>query len=322
MKTYAFFTRLQYIVLAVILISSFACKKDKDEDKNFRVISAESFEDGVLTGRGSVVYQGERIAEMYSEMFDTKGDSSKTTVEYPNENLIIMTDYWKSGSTWELDSKTEYTYQNGNLIQVIYYYYESGSWVPSSKETYQYSGDNLVEEVYYDYGGETWAPWMKVTCQYDGDRQIGSLRYWYSEGWVETMKEEATYEGDKLVLDKIFLFDGEAYAEYGKYEYTYTGNLMSQMKFSEEVETGGYELYFTYSFTYDANNNLASQDANYLMEDYNEVTNFSYESGKGNYRQLYLYGGSYIAYSAMPAPTRSSLKNIDKLRDEIIPGRK
>lgn len=302
MKTYRFSGRIAFAFFFSSLLFFSHCNKDDNSDDKYRLTDYKFYMNGALGGTGKIEYLGEKVSMKGVYNHPSTIDSSKTFIEYPTEDSMVMLTQVKTGDEWEPEYKQELTVSDGFVTQCINSAFYAGTWSPQSKYSMQYTDGLLTEELFYYNGAGVWKPTGKISYEYSGALLVKTLWYVYDESWQLSEKEEARYNGNhvKDVIHSLYA-DG-AFSQNFKYEFRYEGNLVTRIDlfdFYTSWDTSGY-----YSYIYDSFGNVVNYD---MVSKYNHYKyDYIYEKGKGNYRQLKVPAGGLMSFAIMPYPTKSS----------------
>jgi hypothetical protein len=302
MNASALLNRISALILLASLFLIVTCKKDDVNGPKYRVVEWNDYYNGVQDGKSLLSYAGDKISSISQYNYYSRGDSSVTEVEYPDDNSIVMTDYFKGNGSLMESHKQVMEIQDGQVTQLTTYSFHEGIWEPEYKLnlTMGGSGNLILEEILAFYYNEEWDPIVKKINEYDGSRLIQSIYYYYYEDeWFISFKEVIAYNGDNIVniIDYEFL-DGSYYENY-KYDFQYDGKNMTRID-TYEYDSAAWNPGGYISFTYDQFENLES-----ITDIDGYKTEYIYEEGKGNYRQIYFNSGGLLSNMYLPMPTKS-----------------
>lgn len=291
--------RLALSLLLILFLFSIGCQHG---DENPVIASYRIIEMRIHDGddRSDIFYhryKGEKLSEVVgvSSYFQ---DSTRSTFDYPDENTIIYTDL-------NPHQKIECSYLDGKMTQWLYSSYTDSSWATSRKYTYEYNNGNLIEEIQYsDFFTGQLEPYMRITYEYEGNNVLKSN--WYinnfsSSTWQETGKEEAIYQGN--LMTKVIYYDyvDSSYVANYYFDLQYAGSFLTGY-FAYVDSTN--ELMVSYTFTYDDNGNLVTQES---TESGGTRWEYLYEAGKGNFQQIIQPGGGLSLHAGFPQPLKLAL---------------
>jgi hypothetical protein len=304
MKTKIFRNSIAVIVpLSIVLIFNM-CNKDNDaSDADYRVVKWDYLSGQQIAGTDTVIYSGDKVKTILEHDPSWGYDSTKTEVNYPDENSAVLINYLYENGEWFEDSKQELTLQNGKVIQSVDYFYYSGrSYEPWLKITYQYSGNNMTEKIAYSYENENWVETAKVTHQYNGnDLTLTKVYYFETDGWKEDQKAEISYIDGKIDGRIEYSFAEGVYQEEYKYEFNYTNGHLGSIDYYS-YDNGEWNPEGVYmSFVYTRFDRVAMWTD--VSEDHSQI-HFFYSKGKGNIRQIFFQGEEYFD-NIVPMPTKS-----------------
>ena len=304
MKSNNLFFKISVLISLVCMIIITSCKKDESPSSvNYRISELKEYRNEDLTRFSTFEYDGERVS-LQTSCYVPDDDSSRTQFDYPDNIHTVMTTFNKSEGNWSEIAKTELTLQDNEIIQKIEYFFTEGTWLEGSKITYQYENGHLKEwiEYYMQDSSQAWEPSTKISFEYDGDKLIRDIQYDYTSDWETIGKEEFEHDGDKLSHWIIYEYQDGAYLEQFMLEFHYDGNKLMEIEISD-YQDGTWSSYRDYmSYTYDSLGNVSSQTY-ILYEGLSFKSEYYYEEGDGNVRQLlYNPGGLYDYF---PWPTKS-----------------
>ncbi|WP_405567488.1 T9SS type A sorting domain-containing protein [Polaribacter sp. Asnod6-C07] len=207
--------------------------------------------------------------------------------------LTSVTEEYFSGSSWYISSKTDYSYNtNGDLIQEKYFADYNSDDVLELEETTTYSYNTfgrLIEENYNnEYKGEytynadnllttyissekennVWVNNYKAEIFYNGT----NIDYYIGYGWDGVnwyLEEDGSerikyiYQGNNLVTTTEEDYINSSWVESGKEVFTYdaSNRLIKEEYYNKDNDI--YTLEEFYDYTYDSNNNIATQEGGY-----------------------------------------------------------
>jgi hypothetical protein len=293
LKKYCLLSRLINVIVLPVLLFSAGCRDSNDEPgiDNYRTVKVKYYTSNILSTEADYHYTGERLSEILAFSAGPEPDTVRAVFEYPDENSMV----WNELSDTR---KIECSYLNGKMTQYLEYYYREGAWELRDKYTYEYANGNLSEEIWSSLSGGVLTPLGKLTYEYDGNKVLRSIGWYHSTDWQLGDKEEAIYEGDKIIKIIHSVYDDSIYIEYYHIDLNYDGSLITGYNYYRAPAD---ELMVSYTFKYDEHGNLESQES--VNGSDIEKMEYFYEAGIGNYQQTRQPGGGIDSHVAFPKPT-------------------
>ena len=142
----------------------------------------------------------------------------------------------------ENEARASYTYDGDLLSEVVYQEWDDGNWVNDEREVYNYNGD-VTTVLYWDWNGTNWTSDELYTYTRSGNTIELLMQYMQGGAWQNDEKQIITLNFDEKVteiLDQDWVgtswvndefptktvkeWDGSAWENHLKFEYTYDGN--------------------------------------------------------------------------------------------------
>ena len=299
--------------LALVLLVS-ACKTDDNNDgptptNGYRLTGLTWEEEGIIDENVTFSYNGDKVTG-WTDISEENNEQYKAEISYPSDNIaeIVMSDYYETNSTWEIDAKYIYNFGPNGVEKVLDYEFNGNDYILNYTENYLYNGDgNIIESIDKNVDGGVEIPTYKKTFTYEGSLLAESVEYNYLNGeWKQISKTNYTYDNNILTfyISSYFI---EAWQETAKTIFTYNGNKVT------EVNTYGYvngeigDLSYGMKYNYDANGNITSTEGASSYSG-SEITKYSYEAKSGNL-SIFGFDGAY----GYPNPIYSPKPNLNKL---------
>ncbi len=281
-------TTKHFALLISLILLLIACNKDDDdsgsiEDDRIKEIVRSNKETGVEVARITINYDAnnrltevteyDSIAAQNKVLFSVNYDDVIETIAYDegefNEKLLVTLENdrtirreihaWNF-SNWITESISEYSYSDNKLVYSFQTLFTNLIGSEANRAiAFVYENELLTtvnDTIYYDDGLSRSIG--KTEIQYDGNSVTELAEYDYynsgsEEGFILSDKEIFSYDINKIFIDK--------------YENTYSGE----------------EFRGTNEYTISDKGSLLS----FLPYDSPYETNFIYEEGKGNFRDIF-----------------------------------
>ena len=250
------------------------------------------------------------------EILNLKNGINLTKDQYIYNNGILILHYtyeWNEAKGWEKSARSIYKCWSNNFMSTEYVGSDS-NWLPILEERAKFVDGNATEVIHSLFRMDTMLmlPSCKWKCSYEDDRMVlCELQTFQNMEWISYFKSENIYIEDQLqrinsynleendwvlvgfteityknnLIDNIsnFTLLQEKWKLNEKYEYLYTGKLLSQCNCYKPCLKGD-SLYLdgTSQFQYDEFDKLIYQccsSAGNMIEKF-----FAYEDSCGNYK--------------------------------------
>lgn len=193
-----------------------------------------------------------------------------------NGNLLTQTSYSYNGTNWDAEQRATYTYDaNGKLVSIIQESWDGTVWENEYKDLFSYDANNHLTEVIemnWDDGSSNWVNSDKYILSYDGQNNLISEidQEWddVNNVWNNNIRYSANYTNNVLISEvreewdsgnsqwekdtrvnytyntsgrntglTSQSWDGSAWENMGKYDYTYVGDLVQTLVAMEWVDS-------------------------------------------------------------------------------------
>ena len=299
MKSFDKYFLLLFLLPGIILFV--ACKKnDNYPTVNDRIVAADYYTNDTLTSSYSYAYEGERIKTIWRYSFGDQTDTTRTEVDYPTSQSIIITDYKNESGEWNESIRQETDFQNDLITGKTTYTFNKGSWEPSAKTTWQYKDGKILEILHHYYQSGNFRAISKINYEY-ANGKIGKLLLYHNStpGWYLYWKEEYEYSGGNFKTIAGYDYFDEAFHQSVKYEFAYSGSDMMSMELRYLIDGNWGSAVKTWNYLYNPDGTLASLS---ILEGNNTYkVNYAYEEGKGNYQHIFSYPIGQT-YDILPGP--------------------
>jgi hypothetical protein len=291
-----------------------ACKKDDNSPQvNYRIIASNYYSNDTLTSHYVYEYEGERMKTKWRYGFGDQMDTSRTEIEYPTSQGVIITEYRNETGEWHESIRIELDFQNDRISEQISNTFNSGSWEPLIKITWQYENGKVIEIIHHSYQSGNFRATVKIDYEYSKGEIERLLLYHNSvSGWYLTWKEEYVYDGGKVKTITGYDYFDDVFHESVKYEFAYMGSEMMSMDMFIFKDGNWGPKVETWNYLFNSTGNLISYSV--LRGNETDKFDYNYEEGKGNYQQLFYYPIGQT-YDILPGPTKSKL-----IREKSLPG--
>lgn len=146
-------------------------------------------------------YMDELLTEFVIE--NTPFPSVKAVNTY-SDSMLIRTDYYKyQNAAFELFSRSLWEYSDDKIALINYQVISDDIWINKSKAEFLYQGNNVIINE-YDFTSGNWEfiDDMEVTLDLNGN----TIKFLYSTGFIEDIKEEFSYEPGNGNFNDIILY--------------------------------------------------------------------------------------------------------------------
>jgi hypothetical protein len=144
-----------------------------------------------------------------------------------------------------------------NLTSILHQIWIPDNWEDESRIIYNYNSSGLTEKVEYEsWSNGSWEKTGELIYNYNSsDQWVGFTNLSYeSDGTVaHGMKWEYTYSGNKMSEEVQYMWDEDngLWESYRKDIYTYTGDLITKTEGYNDIGDGSWELTDETTYTYD-----------------------------------------------------------------------
>jgi hypothetical protein len=293
---------LTFLLSGIILFV--ACEKnDSYPIVNDRIIESRYFTNDTLTSSFLYEYEGERTKTLWGYGFGNQMDTSRTEIDYPASQSIVITQLSIESGEWNQSIRQEMGFQDDLISEKITYTFNSGSWEPLGKITWQYEDNKVHEILHHSFQSGNFQTVEKVGYEYSNGK-IGKLfLYRYSaSGWYLCWKEEYDYKDGNIMTIIGYDYFDEVFHEAVKYEFAFVGSNMVSMELFHFIDGNWSPAGMTMNYLYNPGGTLASVSTQSGKNTYK--VDYRYEDGRGNYQQVFNYPIGQT-YDILPCPTNS-----------------
>lgn len=297
-----------------------SCKKKSDNQgenssTGYRIIQEKNYYNNLLEDRTDFSYSGNNLTEIFGYTQGTKaGPDGKITLEYEGGNISRVSVFANISGAWSIMEEALAVSYTGSLPaeRIITTYDDTGSVTNQVRYTDTYLNGQVNEEKSYSMQDGSWVLEYRDQYIYNAQGQLQNIRSYFGSGdqraavtylWQNNLiVEEQSSNTDSSLLHKV---------EYSYSGTSLTGEVRSVFIDNSWTQTG------TTSYVYDTQGNLSSQTDRYTTPSDVFRLDFTYEAGKGNFRQLYVVMGAAPLWNGapFPMPTKSSGLPDGQLRD-------
>ena len=278
----------------MLLMQPWACKKDdsSSSEQSSRIVKQiDSLNGTTLLGQITFEYESDHITKEYvleyHEGVNTLDTITKHIFDYSDNQLSSITYSKESLIDWTPTGKIVCSYNNGLMTELMEYtYIQDDAWQIDGKYTLTYKDGSLSEEDYYSYYAGDWILVMQDNYAYTDGLVVESTIKLLNNGiMINNSKSELEYSGTDISQIINYDWDLSDWRTDSKVVYDYQGNNVVVTSYS--YESG--------SWVPDSQTETYTFNADGLVKSYTYMdpiqgtytSDYTYESGKGNYRSLF-----------------------------------
>ncbi|MBK7030077.1 MAG: hypothetical protein IPH45_13080 [Bacteroidales bacterium] len=288
-----FFKLTKYLFsIGSILLILASCQKEANQPSSstdYRIKEYSVYDDGVFIARYVLDYQNDQLiaVRLFAKNSNqVLAEFHRVLIAYPKPSTGIISVYYLDDTkTWQNSIRYEFEYDETKILSSIRFEFNNEKWVPDQKFMRQFIGDKVLLSTSFEYKQDIFNPVWHELYEYKDEEPEQVISELYMEGnWKSVRKTTLQYDSTLLKGNTEYYSTNDQWFEDVRTDYYYLGDKVAEMKEFKFQDGNWQEKPHSFQFNYDELGNMSSWIEKY--EGINRKIEFSYEKGKGNYRQI------------------------------------